>query len=137
MKKLMIAALLLSATQPAFAADFAGTETQQMGAFGGLSLRIPLDGRGRDRQVRAGLAFAPMLQSRAQDGAIRTRIGDGLELGVSGRLSLAGRDVRRLAARDGEDDGGIPTGAWIAGGLVVASLAFIGFVAIVHEGGSD
>lgn len=116
MKKLMISALvaaqLLTAAQPAFAADLtdAGATHQQMGAFGGLRVRIPLDGNARQRQVRAGLTMAPMMQSRTVQGESRLRIGEGVEFGVRGgeplALSLGGFVLtqRSQAGQDQPDD---------------------------------
>ena len=113
MKKLMITALvaghLLTAAQPALAADLVDAGTPQMGAFGGVRLRVPLDGNRQQRQVRAGLAFAPMVQSRNVQGESRLRIGEGVELGIRGRspvtLSLAGAPLsQHLGA--GQDETG-------------------------------
>ena len=150
LKKLMIAALLgaqvMAAAQPAMAAELESNSDQRMGAFGGLRVRVPLDGNARQRQVRAGLAVAPTLHTRTLDGESRLRIGEGLELGLRGRepvrLSIAGQDLRRLGARQGDqaeddDDDGIPTGAWIAGGLVLAAVGVVVFFAIAFENASD
>lgn len=130
MKKLMIAALLagqLSTAAPAAAAELDRHAAPQMGAFGGLRLRLPLDGDRRDRQLRAGLTLAPSTHIRTADGETRLRIGEGLEFGVRGRepvrLSVAGQDPRRLAAQgeESEEDegGGVPTWAIVAGAVVV------------------
>ena len=117
MKKLMITALvagqLLTAAQPALAADLVDSGASQMGAFGGVRLRVPLDGNARQRQVRAGLTVAPMIQSRTMQGESRLRIGEGIELGVRGRspvtLSLAGAPLsQHLGA--GQDETGEATG---------------------------
>jgi hypothetical protein len=138
MKKLMIAALvggqLAAAAQPAMAADLTEHRAHQMGAFGGLSVRVPLDGQAQ-RRVRAGLAVAPMMESQSDSGRRHVRIGEGLELGVVGRepvrLSLAGQDVQRLGAaqQDGEqaDDAhhGPSTLGWIAIG-VGATVLIVG-----------
>ena len=128
MKKLTIATLLAgqlsAAATPAMGAELDRHAAPQMGAFGGVRVRLPLDGDRRDRQLRAGLAVAPTVLSRTGDGETRLRIGEGLEFGIRGReparLSLAGQDLRRLAVQgEDEDDGGIPTWALIAGGVVV------------------
>lgn len=128
MKTLMIAALLgaqmLTAAIPAAGAELDRHAAPQMGAFGGLRVRLPLDGDRSRRQLRAGLAIAPTTHSRTADGETRLRIGEGLEFGVRGRaparLSLAGQDLRRLAAQGEEDeDGGVPTWALVAGGVVL------------------
>jgi hypothetical protein len=146
MKRLTITALLsaqlLAAAQPAMAAQLEATGDQRMGAFGGLRVRLPLGGEMRDRQLRAGLTLAPTLHGRLANGETRLRFGEGLELGLRGRepvrLSLAGRDVRRLAARDdGDGRRGIPTGALIAGGLVLVTIAGVVFVAVALENADD
>ena len=146
MKRLTIAALVgaqvLAAAQPAMAANLAQTQPQRMGAFAGFSLRLPLDGA-RGQPVRAGLALAPTMSSPGTDGAVRTRIGDGLELGVTGRqplrLTLAGHDVRRLGAaqdngqeQDGDEHHGPSTLGWVAIGtgaliLVTATAGYLWF----------
>lgn len=147
MKKLMIGVLLgaqlLAAAQPAMAAELAATGDQRMGAFGGLRVRLALGGNPHENRLRAGFALAPTLSTRAQEGETRLRIGEGLEFGVRGRepirLSIGGRNLRRLAARaagDG-DDGGIPAGAWIAGGIVLVTLAGVVFVAVALENADD
>ena len=128
MKKLMIVALLASqlsaAAAPAAAAELDRHAAPQMGAFGGLRVHLQLDGDLRERRLRAGVAIAPTVRSGMADGGTRLRIGEGLEYGLRGgepaRLSLAGRDLRRLGAQGGEDDdGGVPTWALIVGGVVV------------------
>lgn len=144
MKKLMIFALLggqaLAAAQPAFAAALTETRTQRPGAFAGLRLRVPLDGDARQRQVRAGLTVAPTLHSRTADGETRLRIGEGVELGVTGRepvrLSLGGTPVNRLAQGGRGPDGqrlGVSTVGWIAIGAGVVVLAIGGFYWWVME----
>jgi len=146
MKKLMIAALVagqvLTAAQPAFAADFARAEDQRAGAFGGLRLRIPLDGGPRERQIRAGLTLSPTLHSQAGDGATRLRIGEGLEFGYRSNrplsFSLAGHDLngRRFgAAQDADQDngrGGLSTGEilLIAGGIIVVTVGVVAVVTV-------
>jgi len=135
MRKLMIAALLagqVAAAQPAAAADFAEARQDQAGAFAGFRLRLPLDGARRERQIRAGFTVAPTLQSRAIGGETRTRIGEGLELGITGRqpvrLLIAGRDSRRLgAAEDGNGrHRGPSTLGWIAIGVGAAVVIVVG-----------
>lgn len=134
MKRLMIAALLagqmLGAAPPALAAELTDGRGQEMGAFGGVRLRVPLDGRAEQRQVRAGLAVAPTLRSRSASGETRTRIGEGLELGLNGddrvRLSLAGTPVARIAHGPAGPDGrrvGISPIGWVAIGIGVAAVA--------------
>ena|SRR5688572_11756942 len=150
MKRLAIAALaagqLLASAPPAVAAELSDGRTQEMGAFGGVRLRVPLDGRTGDRQIRAGLAVAPTLQVRDITGASRTRIGEGLELGFNGddrlRLSLAGEDVSRLGAaqdnenEDEEDDrgGGPSTLGWVAIGVGAVLVTGAGLWALCFSG---
>ena len=134
----LIAAQLGSAIQPAFAADLPIVEERRAGVFAGFRLRTPLDGPARRRQVHAGLTLAPTLHSLRPDGEIRTRFGEGLELGIGSRgpvtLSLAGTRIDRLGLRP---DGAAPEGrragisglGWIAISvgavvIVVAGLAF-------------
>ena len=99
MKKLMITALLggqlLIVAQPALAADFAATQPERVGAFGGLRVRVPLGGDPQQRQVRAGLTVAPTLQGANMQGERAMRIGEGVELGFAAAAFVA---VRR---RDG------------------------------------
>lgn len=143
MKKMTIAALLaaqiVSAAQPAFAADLGpAAQEQRAGAFGGLRVRVPLDGAPRQRQVRAGLAFAPTLQRHVADGAVRTQIGEGFEFGYrSGRplaFSVAGRDLvrSRLGAAQDRERRGLSTGQilLIAGGVIVVTLGVLTLVAV-------
>jgi hypothetical protein len=150
MKRLMITALLAgqtaAAASPATAAELSEVRTREMGAFGGVRLRVPLDGRTGDRQIRAGLAVAPTLQVRDITGASRTRIGEGLELGFNGddrlRLSLAGEDVSRLGAaqdnenEDEEDDrgGGPSTLGWVAIGVGAVLVTGAGLWALCFSG---
>ena len=126
----LIAGQLMTSATPAIAGTFPVAETHQAGAFGGVRVRVALDGARNERRVRAGLTLAPTLHSQTVEGGVQRqlRIGEGLELGVRGRdrvqLSLAGRDVRRLGAQEGdEDDGGVPTWALIVGGVVVVAGA--------------
>jgi hypothetical protein len=127
----LLAAQLIPAARPAFAADFAATQDQRPGVFAGFRLRVPLDGVQRQRQVRAGLAVAPTLHSLSQDGAVRLRIGEGMEYGYRSNrpvsFSLAGQDLGRFrlgAAEDGRRRG-MSTGKilLIVGGVIVVGLA--------------
>lgn len=152
MKRLTMAALLagqmLAAAPPALAAELTDGRTQEMGAFGGVRLRVPLDGGAAEqRQVRAGLAVAPTLRSRSASGETRTRIGEGLELGFNGddrvRLSLAGTPVSHLARGPAGPDGrrlGVSTLGWIAIGTVVVAGAVLVLFQLCVDGevcGSD
>jgi hypothetical protein len=143
MKRSIVAALIagqvLAAAQPAMAADFTSAQEQRAGAFAGLRLRMPLDGA-RHRQIRAGFALAPTLGTRGINGDSRLRIGEGLELGITGRqpvrLLFAGQDVRRLGAaqgaegQEGERRGGPSTLGWIAIGVGAAVVIVVGAAAL-------
>ncbi|MGQ0559703.1 MAG: hypothetical protein ACT4OE_08990 [Sphingosinicella sp.] len=145
MKRLMIAALvagqLTLAAQPAMAAELIedrARQAQQTGAFGGVRLRVPLDGSG---QARAGLALAPTLHGH--DGA-SVRFGEGLELSASRdrplQLMLAGMPLARLGAaqaeEEDEDGDGPSTLGWIAigaGALLVGLVAAVAICAEDHD----
>jgi hypothetical protein len=127
MKKSMITALLagqiLSMAQPAAAAELNDNRTQQMGMFGGVRVRMPLDGNTQQQRVRAGFAVAPTMQSRAPNGETRTRIGEGLELGLTQRdrpqLSIAGTPVSQLVQGPRAPDGR-RLGTSTLGGVAIA-----------------
>ena len=128
----LLAAQLLATAQPAIAAELTEHRTQQMGAFAGVRVRLPLDGDARQRQIRAGLTVAPTLHSRTAAGETRMRIGEGVELGLNGddrvRLSLAGTPVSRLAQGEAGPDGrraGVSTLGWIAIGAGVLATGFV------------
>lgn len=111
-----------ASAEPAYAPGAA-----QVGAFGGLRLRIPLDGETGDRRARLALALAPVAQVRERSGMSRSGLGDGLELAVGDRgalrLSLAGEPIERLAARaraDGDGSGSGTRTILIVGGVAVA-----------------
>ena len=145
MKKLtiiaMLAAQLLSSAQPALAADLTDAQAQRMGAFAGFRVRVPLDGAADTRAVRAGLTLAPTLQSQSRTGEIRTRFGEGLELGISGdrpvRLALAGTPVSRLAQGPAGPDGqraGVSTVAWVAIGVGVVAISLFALYGLCGSG---
>ncbi len=145
MKKLTIAALLaaqlLTASQPALAAHLTDAEAQRMGAFAGLRVRLPLDGAADARQIRAGLTLAPTLQSQSRSGEIRTRFGEGLELGIAGdrpiRLSLAGTPVSQLAQGPAGPEGqraGVSTVAWVAIGVGVVAVSVFALYGLCGSG---
>lgn len=141
MKSLVMASLIAAqiglVAQPAGAADLVGvrgSDSQREGAFLGARMRLKLGG-GAEKRLRAGLALAPLQQTRGLDGSVRTRFGDGFELGLADKgkptFSLAGRPVDRLMlGRSGEAPGGQRQGvsdiAWVAigvGAVVVIVLA--------------
>lgn len=142
MNRIAIAALLASQLLPApaaVAADLTDSQAQQMGAFAGFRLRVPVDGSARPRQVRAGFTLAPTMHRLTAGGEVRMRIGEGLELGLVGRepvrLSLGGTPVSRLARGPAGPDGerlGVSTLGWVAIGVGVAAIAaFVAFQACV------
>jgi hypothetical protein len=125
-----LAAQILPLGHAAAAAELAEHRTQQMGAFAGLRVRMPLDVSAQQRRIRAGLALAPTLHSRTATGETRLRIGEGVELGIVGRervrLSLAGTPVNRLAQGGTGPSGqrlGISPIGWVAIGVGVAVVA--------------
>ena len=144
MKTLLITALAttqLAAARPALATGFTTLAEQQAGAFGGVRVRLPLDGPRSRQRIRAGLTLAPTLHSRTMQGDSRLRIGEGLELGAAGRervsLSLAGTPVSRLTEGgrrpDGERLGVSPLG-WVAIGTgIVAVGAAVWFYATITD----
>ena len=144
MRKLLIGALIagqaLGGTAPAFAQGFASAQETRTGAFAGVRIRMPFGGASRE-PLRAGLAFAPAVRTETQDGRVRTRIGEGLEFGLRGRepaqFSIAGRNFRQLNAQGEGGRRGIPTGVWIAGGLVLATVGVVVAAALVLESADD
>lgn len=142
MRKLTIAALVAGqiglAAGPARAADLVESEPPRVGAFGGVNIVLPLDGARRaQRSLRAGLTLAPTVMSHRANGAVRTFIGPGLELGIGAdrrvALSLAGTRLDRLgAAQSGgeeqaeEDGGGPSTLGWIGIGVGATVVVLAG-----------
>jgi hypothetical protein len=137
----LVGGQLAIAAQSALAAELADGRSQEMGAFGGVRLRVPLDGNVQQRRVRAGLTLAPVLHSRTANGQSRMRMGEGLELGVVGRepvrLAIGGQDVRRLGAAQGDEDedrdDGPGTVGWIALGFAGLVLVGAGIVYLMFE----
>ena len=137
MKRLVICALIASqiglAAQPALAADLgdgSGTAATRQGAFAGARIRIPLGGEA-DGKVRAGLTVAPLVQRRGTDGTMRTRFGEGLELGFAGPekpgLLIGGRRLSQLAPGQEGPQGrkmGVSTLGWVGIGVGVAVTLF-------------
>lgn len=133
MKGIAIAAFLcaqvLGGAEHAAAQNFGASNQIEAGAFGGVRLRIPLGGSGRE-PVRAGLAFAPTMRTRYGYGQERIQISEGIELGVRGArplsLSIAGQDLptlRRLGA--------VPDGARRGGSAVRTVLLVVGGVVVI------
>lgn len=134
----LIAAQLGAAAQPAFAAEIQREATAATGAFGGLRLRLPLDGHRNRRAPQLGLAFAPTVHTLGEDGGVRMRLGEGVEFGFAGQrrapaLSIAGRRLG-AAQTGGDDEGGVDTGEaiLIGAGVVVLVLA-AGTIWFVNE----
>ena len=135
---LVAAQLLPSATTAAAAAELAAEPRQvetRMGAFAGARLRIALGGEKRER-VRAGLAVAPALH--IQDGALKLRVGEGLEYGLTDRrapaLSLAGRPLADLGRAPDGPRQNVSTLGWVAIGVGVVVVVGVGVLGwLVHE----
>lgn len=140
MKHLMMAALLAGQTgvaaAPLHAADLIVVDPaagQQMGAFAGARLRVPLDGH-RRQPTRLTLTAAATMHMMRANGERRMRIGEGFELGGQGnqlQLSYAGRPVSRLvggAQGPGGERSNISTIGWVAIG--VAGVVVIGYLAL-------
>ena len=137
MRRLFLPGLLIcQVTAPVQAQT--GWTTQRASAFGGLRLSVPLGGPIEGRDARAGLALAPALYGEAGYGEVRSRIGGGIELGYregSPNVTVGGRDIRRIGAQESDErdeDRGLPTWVWIAGGVIVATgvgaLVFTGMM---------
>ena len=147
MKKLVITAIVagqMISAQPAFAAELTDGQSPQVGAFGGVRVRVPLDGNAQRRPVRAGLTIAPTLQTRNLSGETRTRVGEGREVGLAGdaplRVSLGGTPVSQLAEGPQGPDGrraGVSTLGWVAIGAGAAVLVVFGLYAWLLEENSD
>lgn len=120
MKGIAVAALVaaqVAGAQPVVAAELVESESQRIGAFAGVRVQMPLGADPQAQGLRADVAVAPTLRSQSGDGSIRTRFGEGVELGVRSdrpvALTLAGIPVHRLGATqdqtDSEDDGDGPS----------------------------
>jgi hypothetical protein len=139
-----VAAQLLASAQPVSAADLGdagGSAVQRHGAFAGARLRVPLGG-GKGEKIHAGLAVAPMVESRGSDGSIRTRFGEGMEFGVAGQekagLRLGGKSLAQLTqGRQGPQGAkaGVSTlkGLAIVGGVVVLTLGALTLLIVAQE----
>ena len=137
MKLVLIASLVLAqlplASATAATIENHGASQQQVGAFAGARLRIAVGGEKAGKPT-IGLGITGLAQSRSSDGAVRTRLSEGVQFGYSADrklgLTVAGQplDARRPSLQDkGEDDDdGISTLGWIGIGvgaaLVVAGV---------------
>ena len=144
-----VAAQIVPHAAPAFAAELAESQDQQMAVFGGVRVRVPLDGHRQREGVRAGLTLAPTLHSRSADGETRLRMSEGIELGMSEReqlrLAIGGQDVRRLAGaaqdapegeqeEDDDDDFTWGHAALIVGGVIIVAVGALYLVVSNIEG---
>lgn len=129
----LVAAQVFAAA-PGMAADIPGDgvrEGVRMGTFAGARIRIPLD-RAPGHRLRAGLTVAPTLRGTRPNASSSLRIGQGVELGMSGsrapELSLNGKPLARIADRGkaGPKPGSnlSPIG-WAAIGVGVAAVAYL------------
>ena len=84
----LVAAQMIVSAQPATAAGFEQGTSVQTGTFAGARIRLSLGGKQQDQKFRAGLTMAPTLRSQAISGETRMRIGEGLELGFTGKRPL-------------------------------------------------
>ncbi len=137
----LLATQLLAAAQPAISADLTETQAQRMGAFAGLRLRVPLDAETGRQPIRVGLTVAPTLHTQSQSGELRTRYGQGLELGIAGgepvRLSFAGTPVSRLAQGPAGPEGqkaGVSTIGWVAIGVGVVAVTLFALYGLCGSG---
>ena len=144
MKTIIIGAVIASqiglAAQPALAADLTvdrSAMAQRQGAFAGARVRVALGG-GKANKVRAGLAIAPLVQGRSNSGEMRTRFGEGLDLGIAGRdrkpsLSIAGTPVSQIASGKAGPTGakaGVSTIGWVAIGVGVVLVSLVAITAV-------
>ena len=125
----LAASMLASA---ASAASYSSDPAQiRAGAFVGLRLEAPL-GRHAKSKPKAGLALAPTRSRISSDGAVSTRIGEGLA------LNLSPGEPPRLGFGPGDREGpkrklGLSTGKWVAIGAGVVVVAAVGFALWVDE----
>ncbi len=137
LKKMLVGGLIAAQVfvPPLAAAELGLRESNRVGAFAGVRMRLPLDGQSSDRQMRAELALAPAVHSRSGEGQGRTRFGDGLSFGIRRdqvpELRLAGTRIDRLglapngSAPDGQR-AGVSTLGWVAIGLGATAVVVIG-----------
>ncbi len=139
-----VAAQLLASAQPAWAADLGdagGPAAQRHGAFAGARLRLPLGGE-RGAKARVGVTVAPLVESRGSDGSLKTRFGEGMEIGFSGSetagLRVGGKSLAQLTqGREGPQGrkAGVSTlkGLAIVGGIVVLTLGALTLLVVSQE----
>ncbi|WP_395613816.1 hypothetical protein [Allosphingosinicella sp.] len=93
---LIAAAFALAAADPAAAAAAAPTDAEA-GLFAGFRLRLAVGASRAEPRLRGGFALAPTLHSRTDGGALRLRMGEGVEFGLRSdsapAFSIAGTPV--------------------------------------------
>ena len=118
----------------------------QPGAFAGARFQLALGGK-TGAQPRASLTIAPTQSRISNNGMIRTRIGDGIALNLTGRekptITLAGvraDEALGLTAqrmRDPDNKSGLSTAGWVAIGvgtvLVAGAVAFALWVDAIED----
>jgi hypothetical protein len=144
MKTLIIAALVAGqialSAQPAAAAELvrdSGNMPNQVSAFAGARLRVPLGG-GRERP-QAAVALTSAIRGGATG---ELRFARGAELGFAGgdraiRLTLAGTPVWRLAQGKAGPDGrklGVSTIGWVAIGVGALAVAYVALFSLCRDG---
>ena len=145
MNRMLVAALLVTQAAQGTMAAAAGLEpetrlsSQHAGAFAGARIRVPFGGQEAGK-ARAVLAVAPTLHGQRSDGSVRTRFGQGIELGTSGgeelRVSFGGRPISQLAQGrqgPGGPKAGISTLGWVAIGVGTVALLYVALVGLCAE----
>jgi hypothetical protein len=136
----VVAAQIVFAAQPAVAAELRQDgmgASNQVGAFAGARLRVPLGGGSEKPQ--AGLALTSTLRSGATG---ELRFAKGAELGISGgdsavRLTLGGMPVSRLAQGRAGPDGhklGVSTIGWVAIGVGALAVTYFALFSLCRDG---
>jgi hypothetical protein len=141
MRKALTAIILASLiTAPAEAASWQDQAIDSRpGAFLGARLKLPI-GHQAAAKPRAELAFAPTQSRISSSGLVRTRIGEGLAIGITPKakptLTLAGMradaalGLTRKGKSKAEQKLGVSTGGWVAIG-VGAAVAIAGVAYLV------
>lgn len=145
MKRFLAAGLILTQAMGGTMAAAAGLESEtrltshHAGAFAGARIRIPFGGE-QAGKARATLAIAPTLHGQRSDGSVRTRFGQGIELGASAgedlRVSYGGRPISQLAQRGkapGGPKAGISTVGWVAIGVGTVALLYVAVLGLCAE----
>lgn len=127
---LIVAQLPLAPLAAATIEDDVRAGPQHVGTFAGARLRVPFGGR-QAGKPSAGLGIAGVTHSQSPEGRIAARFSEGVQLGFSADrklgLTVGGKRVGQPALGAQQDDqgddkdGGVPTWALIAGGVLIAS----------------